>query len=339
MAIGFWKRYYRDLLRNLPLAQDLEIRKGSKKLVNSIKRIRRLALEIIPIKLQKEHNINEAFKDEGQVNKNADAADKAAYDIGFNTGEQALTGLKHIEKLEKLLSKVRDKHPSLGKSIDEAEVRFQRMLNRGFFLRDKSERDLYLKVLGVVMKIAEKDSTDPTVMQELIQLAKTKDDISQFSTIAFKFESKQARKAVKRIGREDNLIEKTIKKVINGRVDEKNAALLLKKAFKRMIIDLNIMFENTYKLWRRNFFAQIVLLRLLDETEKMESGSIKDTTAPTAPTGKNMKSIEEIKAKVAEHAHFMAQEFRILMSKEKSIRDMTQKEGDKAQRGSNMPLK
>lgn len=326
MAEGFWAEYLKDLFRFFPLVNDIQIRRSGRIEIHSIKSIRRLALRKIPEDLKIKHNIRRAFRHERKVVRLAKKGSKAGFELGFNTSEQALIGLDHVSKLQRLILKIRNKRKSFGKEADELEKRFAKDLQTGVFLGEQNERKLYLRLLGVVMNIAERKKVDATVMQNLIQLTKTKEDISYFANLAFRSESKTARRAVVRLGKEDKLIEKTIRRIGHGKVDENREVIILKAAFKRMINDLNIMFENTYKLWRRDFLAEIVLLRLLDETAKMEYRSIKEGTAPREETLKNIANTLKVKDMIAKHAHILAQGFRILIAKEQSVGRNAQKQ-------------
>jgi len=320
MAEGFIKRYLGDLLRFWPLAQDIEIRHESGVEIHSIKSVKKLALTKIPKQLLGRHNIDKTLRLEDKAEKKGEKGDDAAYDMGFNVGEQVIVALNKTNRMERVLIKVREKHPGLGMHIDRVEERFQDGLERGVFIGEKKERGLFLRLLGVVTKVAERRSDDPTVMQTLTQFVKTKEDISWFSRLAFRHASIKTRRAVSGIGREDGRIESIFLKVEHGRVEEEKAAKTLAPLFDHFITDMNTMFENTYKLWRRDFLAELVLLRLLDDTQRLERKSIPAHQAPRGPTEKNIADIENIKKGIAKHAHFLAQEFRILISKEEKVK-------------------
>ncbi|MBU1005342.1 MAG: hypothetical protein KKC54_04655 [Nanoarchaeota archaeon] len=295
--------------------------------------LRRFVLENIPKDVEQRHNIDKALKEQDRVEEDAKKIVDKGFRLGFNVELNQEIALGIIRKIEKAFETARARnHGKLDAKLARIEAEFQQGLLKVLGEGEKEDREIYFKYLEPAIKIAEKSGDHKTLMADVAQLFKTKEDISRLAVMAFRWEARGVRKSVVSLEKDERKIEGLLSKAGSKKININKLAANLREAVKIITVHLRNEFRTSFVMWKRDFILTLVMLRLMDLEEAKMEDFVKRHLMPRAPELKNISDIESIKKRLAEDLHVLAQGFRRLIGEERELEGIANQDLNRAKR-------
>ena len=342
MAKGYLSQKWWIVLKGPWMLYFKEAHEG-KKSVQAIILLRSLVAEKIPKAVIQEHNISKALREQKAAGKLADKADQKSYMLAFNVELELEQVFKILEKLEDAWSRISVKLKKGdirdGGMIAELDEHFQAELIQLLKQEDKEDKEIYWQYLEPVIKTAESKSDSKAMMAKIAQMFKTKEDISRFAAIAFKWGARAGRKGF--IGLSKDL--RGVQGIVN-RLGKKNAnvqglARSLKEMDKKIIGHVKKEFKSTYLLLKRDLLMDLVLLGLLNKDNQEMWQFVQQHLMPKAPELENMNELRKVRESIKAHGHIIAQGLRRLIAQESNIRNRAERNMVQAKRQKVMTMR
>ena len=321
--MGYVEKKLTTVLKG-PLSISLKQRFEARRCVNGIIRMRRL-LDAIQKEVRQKHNIAKALKLQDRVEELARRIIENGFLLGFNAEmgmEKALAKIKAIiEDWEKA-----DRAGKLSRELKAQDADFERKMWGEVVQGEKRQRELYFRSLEVMIRLGESKGDNSTMMANIALLFKQKEGVSRFAKFAFRGEARGERRGIVGLGKDESKIKGYLESLGHKKVDAKKVLRNLAMWDGKAIADAEEGFRESYLLWKRDFLLNIILLHLLQEHVVMMRQFISERLMPMAAEEKNISDIQEIRRKLAQNGHILAQGFRIIIAKEKGIEGSAQRE-------------
>jgi len=303
---------------------------GGKKSVRAIILLRSLVTKIIPNAVVQEHNISKALHAQKRAGKLAEQADQKSYMLAFNVELELEQVFKLLEKLEDAWSKISRKlkkgNIRDGAMIAELDEHFQAELIKLLKQEDSEEKEIYWKYLEPVIKTAENKSDSKAMMAKVAQMFKTKEDISRFAAIAFKWGARAERKGFVGLSKDLRGVQGIVNRLGKKNANVKGLANSLREMDKKIIGNVKKEFKSTYLLLKRDMLMDLVLLGILNKSNKWARQFIQQHLMPKAPELENMSELNKVRESIKTHGHILAQGLRRLIAQESNIRGRAERE-------------
>ena len=330
---GFLTRYFGTILRG-PRMTNIKLKRKAGRLIRDILDARELALNDIPQEVTQVHLIRKALREIDLFEREADRGQEEAFQIGFDTTIQGRKALAILRKIEQEIEDKLKKH-QIGRDASAVISGFEGKLALDVHKGESAERnELYLRLLAAIINIAEKGNDHSNIMAQVEQLFKTKDAVSRFAAFAFRSESRKTKTAVIRISKNKRRLFELLAELRKS--PKPDVTRNLQICLSAIDDEVKEVFRETYLLWKRDFIALLVLLRILNEMEGQEMRYMNPSNPlmPRSPTEKNIRDIQEIKRKLADNCHTLAQGFRIIIGEEVTLEHTAERLKALAQRES-----
>ena len=321
--MGYVEKKLTTVLKG-PLSISLKQRFEARRYVNGIIRMRRI-LDAISEEVRQKHNIAKALKLQDRVEELARRIIENGFLLGFN-GEMGM---------EKALAKIRaiigdwekaDREGKLSRELKAQDADFQRKIWGDVVKGEKQQRELYFRLLEVMIRLGESRGDNSNMMASVALLFKQKEGVSRFAKFAFRGEARGERRGIVGLGKDESEIKGYLESLGHKKVDAKKVLRNLAMWDGRAIANEEEEFKESYLLWKRDFMLNLILLHLLQEHVVMMRQFISERLMPMAAEEKNIKDIQEIRGKLAQNGHILAQGFRIIIAQEKRIEGSAQRE-------------
>lgn len=222
---------------------------------------------------------------------------------------EEVLSLRKIEEILKIMINFVRKYGSLGYA-----VKFAEHVLGILGMSRKETRDIYFKYLEPILKVAEKRGDHKALMEEIRLLGA--DQTNLMASIALRLDIRASGIGLSKMKHDE--------KELQGFLHAWEKHAKQRPEFERQIEaelvgiekDIGVLHSDAL-VEKRDFLLSLVTLKYLDDAESQAQEYVLEVVMPKIPEALFIKSIENLKTRLAEDMHELAQGMRIILATEK----------------------
>ena len=314
--LGWLTAFWSKIIK-FPFVLRYQMRGKGKKVFHLLRHMRFLIYEKIPQEVLKEHKVTQALKDQQKLGKDAKKVVKAEYDLAFDAQIEEAISLKELQQIENRILEHERLHGPIG-----YEEEFGRKIATILEKAHGEDKKVYLGYLEPIIKVAERSSDYRTLMGQIRTLGPSQ--LHALSALALRLEIRTASKELRHIKRDKNKIQDALYTWDRVKNNKQLAELHLKTAMAEIEKDIEAELHNDTLIAKRDFLLTLLTLQYFDENEIEMQNYYHKHLMPQIPETERIKSLEEAKKELADHAHVLAQGLRRILHAEENAKKMAQ---------------
>ena len=331
--MGYYTEYFSTLLKS-DWALATKQRWDSRRVVRYSRQADKMIYEVIPEKIEVEHKVTEALKDEKKAIEAIKEVIKYGLQLAFNSSyedEIILRTIKHlIESMAhfmEIVEKVK-RDPKLASNqklikmeayLEDLCKKFAIMLRNQTQKAQGQEREEMKEVMTLIQQSHEydKDAFMTAVKQKFSSIKSQtllaryafRSDIQHEKKLVSALEKlapqlEQQRNWFEKISKDINKLNKDLPKAVDG----------FKNIVEESAQEIQGAFFYAYKIKKRDFNMMLTMMVNADILKKLNVKWVKMHFLPIVPAQERMQDIENLEKKLGEKIHTMAQALRIQIS-------------------------
>ncbi|MBI2102183.1 hypothetical protein HYT53_06245 [Candidatus Woesearchaeota archaeon] len=307
---GWLTKFFSKIFK-APFIMRWEMRGEGRTVFRVLRHMRFKIYNSIPEKVLK-HDVTPALKEQKTLFKDSKKAVESEFELGFNEQVEETLSLKEVEEIEKRLMEHEKLH---GPISNEAE--FGRKIKTILANAHGEDRELYFKYLEPIIRVAEKRG-DYKALMERLRLSMKDDEslLNILSALALRLEVRAASKGLNKLRRDKKRVYDALYTWDRVKKDKRLAELHIKTALAEIQKDIETELHNDTIIAKRDFLLTLLTLKYIDDDETLMEKYYRDQVMPKLPENERITDFEELKTKLAEHAHVLAQGLRRIMAAE-----------------------
>lgn len=307
---GFLTRLWSTIFKWAPILRR-KIRHKARIVEHLLPHIRLLIYERIPQEVLKDHNVSRADRDQLTAVKEADKVERAESDVGFNVEVEEVLSLDRVRDILRMMLEHAERNGPTGH-----EIKFANHVLERLGISRAESREIYFKFLEPILRVAELKG-DHKALMEVIRLLGN-DQTNIFSAIALRLDIRASGLGLSKLGRDKKelqviLTQYSKKAGQTGAIEQELTAILA-----RIEKDVDVLHSDAL-VEKRDFLLTILLLKYINYLESTARQFSIDVLMPKIPEQKRIEDIEELKKRLSEDMHVLAQGMRRILAAEQDI--------------------
>ena len=312
--MGWLTEYYSKIIK-IPWIMRRQMRRRATKISRILRHMAYFIYQKITDEVLKRHEVTKAEKDQIRISKDAKKVETAINELAFDEQiEEALT-LKEIKEIEKKILLHEEKHGSTG-----FEAEFGKKIIQIIDEAHGEDREIYFTFVEPIIKVAENTADHRTLVAVMKGMGPNQ--INRIATLALRLEIRLASKELVRVRHDKSKIEDALSQWDEEQGNKRTQERQIEILFAEVEIDIKTALQNDILIAKRNFLLALLTLKFIDDNNKDAVDFITNTLMPTTPERLRIAELEEVKKKMAEHMHTLAQGLRRIDAAESYARQL-----------------
>ena len=314
--LGWLTAFWSKIIK-FPFVLRYQMRGKGKKIFYLLRHMRFYIYEKIPKEVVEEHRVTQALKDQQKLGKDAKKAVKAEYDLAFDAQVEEALSLKDLRNMENKILEHERLHGPTG-----YEEEFGRKIAAILDKAHGEDKKVYFGYLEPMIKVAEKRGDYKSLMAQIRTLGPSQ--LHALSALALRMEIRTASKELRKLKKDKNKILDALLTWDRVKKNRQLAELHLKTAMAEIEKAIEAELHNDTLITKRDFLLTLLTLQFIDENEILMQDYYHKHIMPQIPESERIKSLEEVKKELADHAHVLAQGLRRILAAEEDSKKMAQ---------------
>jgi len=313
--MGYYTQYLSTIFKG-PWATTLKERLGARRALKNLGSADKSIYKILPEKVEKEHRVTFASKEENKVIKKLKVAAAKGYMLAFNLSTMDLAVLEAINKLMDVWSKLRaltSRGGAVSKRVEQISQLIVSYMFNAIKKAEGEEREEYKDIMVIVDESPSK--THEQFMQMVRLRFQSLESQSFLTRLAVRGEIKGEKRALDAIKKLTAQCESLLAAANSKKGTKADQTLNVINKFealaKESAADIERVFYEAHQIKKRDFLLMMKLLVNLEALRGMNRKWLQMHFMPEVPIRKKEIEIDKLEEKISKEFHTVAQALRI----------------------------
>lgn len=308
MAENWVTKWYSKFIK-MPFIMRQEMKAEERKIFRFLRHMRFYVYQKIPVDVREKHFVTRGLQEQTTAEKDAKNVVEEEFKLAFNAQVEGTLTLREIEEIDKALLEHEIMHGSIG-----YEAQFGKKQLLILAAAQGEDKKVYFTYLEPAIKEAENKGDHKALMAQIRRMGTSQ--LNTLSAIALRLEIRAASRNLRKLRADNQLIKHSLAEWDNAKHDKQAAEQHLKIALAEAEIDMERDLHNETLITMRDFLLVLLTLQCLNDDADNMMQYYRDNVMPKIPEEEHIMDVEEIKKKLAEHAHTLAQGLRRILAAE-----------------------
>lgn len=305
---GFWTEWFSWIIK-APWYVRRKLRRKARVIEHVMPLMKNFIYGKIPKEVLKDHDIRAAEKDQVTLEKKGKKVEHAESGLGFGVEMEEVLSLRKIQEVLRMMIDFVKRHGPLAHVIKFAE-HVLRLLG----IARKETRGIYFQYLEPIIKVAEKTGDHKALMEKIRLMGA--EQTTLMAAIALRLDIRASGKGLSKLKQDEKQLQVFLQAWEGHAKQRPEFEKRIEFALLNIEKDISVLHSDAL-VEKRDFLLTLLTLKYLDDAESQAQKYVEEVVMPKIPEALFIKGIEDLKKRLAEDMHELAQGMRIILATEK----------------------